>query len=90
MKICKYGIKKDIYVHTHCIVENVHDIYSEVKRTEEIILLIMDEEIISKKKKGKRCWSVPKINAREKIIKGLTAEYYKDQLRKTNFTFKIE
>lgn len=43
------------------------------KRTEDIIFLIMDEEITLGGKKG-RCWSVPKINAREKTAQDLAAE----------------
>ena len=44
------------------------------KRTEKIILLIMGEEITFKGKKRQGCWSLPKINAREKTVEGLAAE----------------
>lgn len=68
-----------MYIHTSRIAKNLSSIIFCItfsvnlsKRIEETILLIMDEEIILREKKGKDV--VPKINAREKIIKGFAAE----------------
>lgn len=43
------------------------------KRTEKIILLIMDEEITLREKKRQRCWSLLK-NVREEIGEDLATE----------------
>lgn len=70
-----------ILTYTHHIAENLPPIISCMtsavnlsKRTEEIKLLFMGEEITLREKKRQGCWSLPKMNAREKTVEGLAAE----------------